>query len=262
MNGAVTSGTRLVDVGGHRVSVTTEGRGSPTVVFESGGGNDGSVWTEIAAAVRDRAGVQTFVYDRAGLGASDPAPLPYSIENDAQSLIAALNAAGVDGEVILVAHSYGGYIATIAANRGLPLAGLVLVDAGIPGDMDDAAVQRTLATYRPRYDAVREQAPHLAGRMIPMMEAYPETIELVNSLEIPRGVPLTDIVADDAWRGPEDQALSERAHHALISAAPDERSRVVAGGSGHNVMADRPDVVIDAIVRMVAAVRGLPQSSS
>jgi pimeloyl-ACP methyl ester carboxylesterase len=51
-----------------------EGVGSPTVILESGGGSDATDWR----FVQDKIGLTTRVcsYDRAGLGGSDPGPMP------------------------------------------------------------------------------------------------------------------------------------------------------------------------------------------
>jgi pimeloyl-ACP methyl ester carboxylesterase len=252
--GCVSSGPQMVDVGGRSLSMRIEGKGTPTIVFESGGGNDGSVWASIAADVRRRHDVRTVIYDRAGLGASDPAPLPYTIDDDAAALVTALDRAGVRGDVVLVAHSYGGYIATLVAASDPRIAGLVLVDAGIPGDLDEAGVERTLARYRPQYDTLRQVAPDLARRMIPMMEAYPTTIERVNGVTLSATLPVIDIVADEAWRASAaDEERSRQAHAAFVAASP-AREAVVATGSGHHVMRDRPDVVLEAIARMIERV--------
>lgn len=245
----------MVDVGGRSLAVHLAGRGSPTVVFESGGGNDGSVWASIAPEVRRRSRVRTMVYDRAGLGKSDPAPLPYSVDDDADALRRALDRAGVRGDVVLVAHSYGGYIVSLVADTDPRIAGLVLVDASIPGDLDDATVERILATYRPQYDTLRQAAPDLARRMIPMMEAYPATVERMRQISLPTSLPVIDIVAEDTWGDtPEEQEATRRAHAAFV-AESSAREAVLARGSGHHVMRDRPGVVLDAITRMVERVR-------
>ena len=238
-----------------RLSVTVEGEGSPTVVFESGGGNDGSVWADIAPEVRRRADVRTVVYDRAGLGGSGPVPLPYSIDNDAAALGAVLDRAGVDGPVVLVAHSYGGYIASLAAERDPRVAGLVLLDASLPGEPDDATVDRILARYRPLYGRLREEAPDLAPRMISMMEAYPATVDRLRRVVLPASLPVIDVVAEDPWGDtPEEKEASRRSHAAFVAGSP-AREAVLAEGSGHQVMVDRPDLVVEAVARMVDRVR-------
>ena len=69
-------------------------------------------------------------YDRAGLGWSDPAPQPMSLDDRADDLRAMLSAAGLTGPLILVGHSYGGYIVrAFAKSQPERVAGIVLVDA-------------------------------------------------------------------------------------------------------------------------------------
>ena len=91
------------------------GEGSPTVVFEAGGGEDASVWDELEADVRERNRVRTMVYDRAGLGRSPPRSSAYSIDGEAEALRLELDRHSVDGPIVLVAHSYGAFIATLLA---------------------------------------------------------------------------------------------------------------------------------------------------
>src|ERR1700682_3289189 len=72
----------LLDVGGNQIWVNKQGAGALTVVFDSGFGNDSGVWSQIAPRIR-AAGVQTLVYDRAGMGKSTiNTAAPYSIDND------------------------------------------------------------------------------------------------------------------------------------------------------------------------------------
>jgi pimeloyl-ACP methyl ester carboxylesterase len=46
-----------------------------------------------------------------------------------------------------------------------------------------------------------------------------------------------------------------RVHADFVAAAPEARELVLARGSGHYVMRDRPEVVLDAVARMVERVR-------
>jgi hypothetical protein len=73
---------RKVDVGGYALWMQSRGSGTPTVVFESGGGEDSSEWSNIEPVIRERAKVKTVIYDRAGLGKSDPNPRPYRVEDE------------------------------------------------------------------------------------------------------------------------------------------------------------------------------------
>jgi pimeloyl-ACP methyl ester carboxylesterase len=231
------------------------GDGSPTVVFEAGGGEDSSVWAGLEAEVRRRDAVRTFVYDRAGLGRSAPTPPPYRIDDEADALRAELDRRRIAAPVVLVAHSYGGFVATLVAAADERVAGVVLVDANLASYFDEQRLEQLLATYRPQYPELERAAPELARVMIPLMEAYPATVERLRNVDIPRDIPVVDIGAERTWvDAPEDVEAFRRAHEDFVAASP-EREAVFARDSGHHVMQDRPDVVLDAISRVVARVR-------
>ncbi len=106
---------RKVDAGGYVLWMRSRGQGTPTIVFESGGGEDSSEWSNIEPIIREQVKVTTVVYDRAGLGKSDADPRPYRIEDEATALRRALDQCDVQGPIILVPHSYGGFISEILA---------------------------------------------------------------------------------------------------------------------------------------------------
>ena len=237
------------------VWTSVEGAGSPTLVFESGGGDDSSVWSELAPAIRSEHGVRTVVYDRAGLGRSAPAPGPYRIDDEADALRHALDREGIEAPVVIVAHSYGGFVAALVSATDPRVAGLVLLDANLVEFFDDAQVERLLATYTPRFAELERQAPELARVLVPLIRAYPETVSRLREVEIPLGLPVVDVVAETTWvDSPEEVAAMRRAHEAFVAASP-ARELVLAEGSGHDVLRDRPDVVRDAIARVVELVR-------
>lgn len=247
---------RLVDVGGRRLWACVKGEGAPMVVFEAGGGDDSSVWTAIEAEVRRRNGVTTLVYDRAGLGKSDPPPEgEYRIGDEAAALLRVLDVLGPAEPIVLVAHSYAGFVATLVAGDSRT-AGVVLVDANLPAYFDEAVVERLVATYTPQFPALERRAPDLASVMIPLMRAYPDTARAVRGVDYPTSLPTIDIVAERSWgETTEDNEEMRRVHADFAAAAPEARELVLAHDSGHYVMRDRPEVVLDAVARMVERVR-------
>lgn len=252
--GAAAPKGRLVPAHHRRLWVDLEGRGEPTVVFEAGGGNDSSVWEQIAPRIR-AAGFRTFAYDRAGLGRSPVYAGPYRIEDEALALRAALTASGVRGPVLIVAHSYGGAIALLAAEKDPRVGGLVLLDALVPGTMPPGEVEAILAKYRPQYAELREKAPELAKAMIPLMEACPASARSLDAVQIPAGLPITDIVAEHtAIQSPQTEAIWSRAHAAFAAADP-SRKAILATGSSHKVAQDKPDLVVDSILQMAASIK-------
>lgn len=232
------------------------GEGDPTVVFEAGGGEDSTAWANIEPEARLRNGVRTVVYDRAGLGKSPPpAAGPYRIDDEARALRASLDRFAIKGPVVLVAHSYGGFIATLVAAADPRIAGVVLVDANLVGSFDDAFVARLEAKYTPQFPELERKAPQLARVMIPMMKAYPDTVKRLRQVPYPAQLPTVDIVAEHSWGDTDaDNAAMRKTHDAFVAASP-ARTQLVAAGSGHNVMHDRPELVLEAIARIVRTVR-------
>ncbi|GAB2878044.1 alpha/beta hydrolase [Pseudoduganella ginsengisoli] len=118
----------MVDVGGRRLNLFCMGSGSPTVVFEAGGGRPGWDWHLVQSGVAKR--TRACIYDRAGMGFSDPISRPATAANAAKDLAFLLKNGRVPGPYVLVANSYGGMVAQLFARRPKSdVAGLVLLDA-------------------------------------------------------------------------------------------------------------------------------------
>ena len=112
---------------GRAINLRCTGRGTPTVLLESGFGADSGAWSKAQPALSR--GTRVCAYDRAGYGYSDPGPLPRDGATIARDLDQALEAAGVEGPYIVVGHSAGGlYARLFAARRPGEVAGLVLLD--------------------------------------------------------------------------------------------------------------------------------------
>ncbi len=125
---------QMVDVGGYRLHINCVGTGSPTVVIESGLGD----WSASWSAVQSQAARTTRVctYDRAGMGFSEPGPLPRTAARFAEELHTLLQRADIPGPYILAGHSAGGYtVRLFAAAYPAEVAGVVLIDSTTPARM-------------------------------------------------------------------------------------------------------------------------------
>ncbi|MDR6938213.1 alpha/beta hydrolase [Luteibacter sp. 3190] len=123
------------DIGGRSIKLKCEGSGTPVVVVDAGLGTapaEDPGWLGIAAKVAPV--TRVCLYDRAGVGGSDPAKTrPRSSKDAAEDLHAALKAAHVPGPYLLVGHSIGGLHAQVFASMYPDdTAGLVLVSSTHP----------------------------------------------------------------------------------------------------------------------------------
>jgi len=125
---------QMADAGGHRVRMIVSGTSGPgpTVILECGiGGSTASSWAWEQRAVARFAPVVS--YDRAGLGASDPGPMPRDGERLVTELHTALEHAGLPPPYVFVGHSYGGLLARIFTEKYPDqVVGVVLVESSHP----------------------------------------------------------------------------------------------------------------------------------
>ncbi|HLY71262.1 MAG TPA: alpha/beta hydrolase, partial [Puia sp.] len=119
---------KLIDIGGYRLHIDVEGKGSPAVIFIAGSQAFSFDWSLVAPYIS--AYTQTVTYDRPALASSDPGPMPRSFDQDVYELHELLQKAGVHPPYVLVGHSIGGFIAR-KFEKKYPdeVKGLVLVDA-------------------------------------------------------------------------------------------------------------------------------------
>ena len=79
------------------------GEGSPTVVFENGGGGTAENWNSVQPEIAKI--TRTFSYDRPGLGKCDESPLPRTASVQVQELKLLLERANIKPPYIFVPNS-------------------------------------------------------------------------------------------------------------------------------------------------------------
>ena len=125
---AYTQAQRLVEIeSGRRLNLYCTGKGSPTVVLDSGGGDETIAWALVQPVIA--AHTQTCSYDRAGLGFSDPGKRTGDSANIVDDLHRLLTAAAIRPPYVLAGTSYGGMNVRLYADTyPAEVVGIVLVD--------------------------------------------------------------------------------------------------------------------------------------
>lgn len=126
---------QMVDIGGRRLNLYCSGSGANTVIFDSPSGMGGWVWYKVQPEVAKH--TRACVFDRAGMGFSDPSPRPNTSHNVVEDLHAALGKAGIAPPYVLVGNSFGGANVQLFTYR-YPgqVAGLVLVEGQHEDEID------------------------------------------------------------------------------------------------------------------------------
>ena len=125
---------RFFKVGGFSMRLDCTGTGAPTIVLDSGLGDDGLQWRRVQPALSQLTRVCS--YDRAGYGWSDPRPGPRDSIHIVDELHSLLQEAGITGRIVLMGHSAGGlHIREYATKYPADIVGLVFVDASTPAQI-------------------------------------------------------------------------------------------------------------------------------
>jgi pimeloyl-ACP methyl ester carboxylesterase len=261
----------FVSLGTHRLYFDCRGQGSPRVLIDYGIAGAAVEWTGIQRELA--ADTTVCVYDRAGYGWSDPGPSPRTASRAAAEIEALAEAAGWREPLLLVGHSFGGFdVRYYAARRPEGVAGLVLLDSSVPGlspvaapGAQNAGIINPLAVGElptgaddhfavARYLNSRRKA--VFAQMDELANFTRSADEVAAAGELPV-IPAV-VVSRDPAHGLADGAREsewQRAQRKLadrLSGAEWWR----AEGSGHDIHRERPDLVVAAVRRVLARVRG------
>lgn len=239
----------------------------PTAVFVHGAQNDHSVWI-LQTRYFAHHGFNVLAVDLPGHGRSK-GPAPTSVEAHADWLLALLDAANVPS-VILIGHSMGSLIALEAASRApTRVSRLALVGTAYPMKVSEALLDASLNDEQKAFDMVNiwshstiAQKPSCPGPGFYAMGGAVRLNQRIARIN-PDHVFHTDFVACNAYANGEQAARSikcptlfllgdldlmtpARATGTLIDAIP-HCNVVQVANCGHQLMAEQPDVVLDAL---------------
>lgn len=248
-DGSTEPDTRIIEREGRNIAFHIISGEMPAIVLDAGGGNDSSYWATFAPELAKQTGAQIISYDRAGFGGSDAAPGAWSLTGAIDDLEAGLRALGATQGTILVSHSLAGEIATgLTARHPDWFAGAVMVDANVPEFYTDEMIARQVKVFAPILDQLRNAPPSPEGdQLLALAESFESVSRAFHKMEWPSTVPVIVIVAENPPLPDPADAQAWRDAHALFASKAPNRPLIVADKSSHDVVTDRPDVILKAI---------------
>jgi len=257
---------QFIVLNGGRISCTTSGRGTPTVVLETGLMADSDEWGPIQNALSPYCRV--FRYDRPGRGRSDPPVAVRDVTCIATELHALLAATKMPSPYLLVGHSFGGLIAgTFARRYRADVCGLVLVESMHPRQFDVFGDSFPPPSESDTPDQTRMRKFWQGEWRAP--QSTSERLDLTGSLSacLPiaslGALPVTVITAESysqsrffsaATRDPLQASWNTLQREWLLLSS--HAVQIHARGAQHHVQRDRPDYVIEAVAAILSGTHG------
>ena len=236
--------------------------GKPTIVFVHGDWADGSGWSGEVARLQEL-----------GYTVRVPANPLRGPTEDAAYIASFLNS--IAGPIVLVAHSYGGFVITNAATGNTNVRALVYVDAFIPDlgqkftDLaagscvgGDPTKTFSFVPFPGGVDLYLQSAPNppypgfaqcfangVDVEQIPVLwaEQRPASINEFSEVSGPpawKTIPSWDLI------GTDDHVIPEAAQRAMAATA---HSRISTFHAGHLGLITKPEVVVDVVLRAIRA---------
>jgi pimeloyl-ACP methyl ester carboxylesterase len=283
---------RLVDVNLHRMHIDCNGEGGPAVILDSGLGDGYISWRHVQPEIAKF--VQVCSYDRSGLGYSDSTSGPRTSKAIAEELHALLANAGVAPPYVLVGHSMAGFDVRIFASLYRnEVAGMVLVDASHPEQENrfPPEIRNLEGSWRREAEFMEYTMPFGVPRLMGLcdedirqraaecnwrsaregaaeMNAFPESASQAAATASLGDMPLAVLSHDpdkpsselppdiakttnDAW----EKMQEDLAHLSTRG------TQAIAKNSAHYIQIDRPDIVIEAVHRVVEQARQVQAAS-
>ena len=235
-------------INGRSVEYIAEGIGSPTIVLETGMGPTINTWAPILDSLTNLS--STFAYNRPGYGNSDLSLPPFSAEEVALQLHENLEATNQRPPYILIGHSAGGlYINMFSRLFPGEVAGVIFIDSSHPDQFeyfrqDQPLIYNMLVTGTKngnrKYEFSIVKNAHSIFQDAPPFPNVPVSV-------------LTAGKKSSPLEGDKMRARMLEFQSDLAALSPNSKNLIVEG-SGHYIHKDKPEVVLDEVVRILSEV--------
>ncbi len=250
----------LISVGENRLHFRIIEGKSPAILLEAGGGFDLEEWIMLAPWLARETGATVIAYDRAGFGQSDLPEVPHDMRLEAGWLWNALEQLGLDSDLVLVGHSFGGWMIRLeASEHPEAIRGMVFVDPFTAEFVDLLGVEYLdnhpmagklpFDTSDPSSLTVLQRA---AVRMVG--DGLTPKMAIMRDTTIPAGIPVEIITSGrQTLQKAEDQQAWRTAHEQMAASIPGA-VLIVAENSNHLVQLFQPGIIVESVKRVFGSI--------
>ncbi len=240
-------------INNHKIYYKHCQNGKPTVIFESGLGDDSSTWKEIQDEISSI--TSTFSYDRAGIGKSESKDGPKSGMDIVQDLIKIVDNRSLGPPYILVGHSFGGLISRLFASINPDnVAGMVLIDAAPINK--EISFQNILKGKQKEIIIKYLKNPNLNSEMVDKIKTYKQILKHKNKFDFPLTIIIRGLAKCYGPNWPEDKLLEiEQKLQLDYKDLSDSSKTVIAKNSAHYIQLDEPELVLEEIKEMLDKIK-------
>ena len=259
-------------INSHSMHYYCTGTGSSTIVLDVGIGETYRDWLPFLSMINDK--VQIFCYDRAGYGESEMGALPRDSKTEVDELKTLLEKANIKGPYILLGHSLGALNLQIFASRYKnEVAGILLLD---PPPLDwilgkefpemTKLAEQTTDNFKNLFDKMkasdnagdRQQTNFFLTLSSEHEEMFSNSGKQVAAIKSFGDIPLVVIASGKANPQMGDDALTYQKFWneqcKKLSLKSTKGEYLFAAKSSHHIHIDNPEIVINAINKLLLEV--------
>jgi len=247
----------LVQVENCRLNFQIIEGGTLTILLEAGGGMDSREWNRLAPELAHKTGATIVSYDRAGFGKSDLPETPHDMREEVEWLWQALQKLEMQKDIILVGHSFGGWmIRLFASEHPEAVCGMVFVDPFTNEIVDLLGMEyldnHPLAGKIPFDTSQPDKLTKFQRAAVRMVgDGLTPKMEIMRKTKIPSDIPVVVITSGRPFLPKTEDQEAWRLSHEQLTASIKGATLIVAEKSDHMVPGRQPDLVIEAVMKVI-----------
>jgi pimeloyl-ACP methyl ester carboxylesterase len=216
------------------------------VVFESGLGDNHTIWDKKNVALQVSSKSDVLLYDRAGYGKSGKSIEPRNIAKLSEELDSVINKFSNGRKIILVGHSLGGFIIRdYAIKNSTKIAGLLFIDPSHETFNRPSQTQENLITF---LVGIASKGAKMEAKQLIEDAEYMATLANLPNVPV---IVLTSMKQDDTNINADEAYNKTRQDwynaHGLLKSGVTDFTHIQTTNSSHYIMNDEPNLIFESL---------------